>query len=222
MLWKSHTTRNQRAEGSHTPPSPPSTARDAHTERNWRHSRTHTLSDSKHSENTGSYKAPKVPRIQDIEEIVRKRIKEASQHFREEAKLLRVENFWLSALRGNHISPLPEGVRHAKLRVLLESDRPDPTPLSILGQDGGPLSWWLTPKSYVSIQSQGCCLWLALYTPETISPEIWWVKAGLLPAVRFPMWAKEEQQPSPHHQDEAWGESQIIRRLFPEPNGSGV
>ena len=44
-----------------------------------------SLSDIQHSENSELHRAPKAPR-EDIEEIVRKRIKEANQHFRKEGK----------------------------------------------------------------------------------------------------------------------------------------
>ena len=86
ILRKSQSTRNQRAEGSRTPPSPPGTARATRTESSWRRNRTHSPSDNQHSENSGSYKAPKVSCIEGIEEIIRKRIEDASQHFRKEAE----------------------------------------------------------------------------------------------------------------------------------------
>ena len=37
------------------------------------------LSDDEHSENSGPHEAPKIPRIEDIEKIVRRRIEEANQ-----------------------------------------------------------------------------------------------------------------------------------------------
>jgi len=54
-------------------------ARTTHTKNNWRRARSDLLSDDAHFENSGPYKPPKVPSIEDIEGIVRRRIKEASQ-----------------------------------------------------------------------------------------------------------------------------------------------
>ena len=78
--------KNQGAEGSRTPPSPPFTVRTIHTETNRRCARSDPSSDDEHSENFNPHKALKVPHIEDIEKIVWKQIKKASEQLRKEVE----------------------------------------------------------------------------------------------------------------------------------------
>ena len=76
---KSQSIKNQGIEESRAPLSPPLTARTTDTEGNQRHAKSDLPSDDEHSKKFGPHKAPKVSRIEDIKEIVRKRIEEANQ-----------------------------------------------------------------------------------------------------------------------------------------------
>ena len=77
---------NEGAGGSRAPTSPPLIAGTTHTKSNWRRARSDLRSDDEHSENFGPHKALKVPRIKGIEEIIQRRIEEASHQLRNEVE----------------------------------------------------------------------------------------------------------------------------------------
>jgi len=73
-------------EGSQGPPSPPLSVGTARTKSKWKRDRSLSPNGSQHSENSGSPKFLKTPRVDDIEEIVRKHVKNASQLLQKEMK----------------------------------------------------------------------------------------------------------------------------------------
>jgi len=84
--WKAQSTRNHEKEESWAPPSPPRVTDTTRTKSSRRRSSSADPSDDEHSDSVGLHKAKKIPCIEDITELVQKRIEEANQRPRQEMK----------------------------------------------------------------------------------------------------------------------------------------